>query len=159
MERSQSQGKRFFKMRDFACFCVEKNESEKSQSRHLLGLQAQRAALFFWENPLLPLCKMSALDRGRPSPLTGALDLANQNIPSPGHSDCFRDGHMAEHLPTRLSSRLQEVLGKGSSLSAGIAKIMGRRSGATMCPRKTLENKEINREESNLKGYREMDCF
>ena len=145
-------------MRDFACFCVEQNESEKSQSGHLLGLQAQRAALFFWENPL-PLCKMSTLDRGRPSPLTGALDLANQNIPSPGHSDCFRDGHMTEHLLTRLSSRLQEILEKGSSLSVGIAKTMGCRSGAAMCPRKTLKNKEVNREESNLKGYREMDYF
>lgn len=146
-------------MRNSACFCIEQNESEKSQSGHLLGLQAQRAALFFWENPLLPLCKMSTLDRGRPSPLTGALDLANQNIPSPRHSDCFSDGHMTKHLPTRLSSRLQEILEKGSSLSAGIAKIMGCRSGAAMGPRKTLEKKEVNREESNLKRHREMDCF
>lgn len=44
---------------------------------------AGTVALFFSEDPLLPLCKMSALDRGRPSHLAGDPGLADQNIPPP----------------------------------------------------------------------------
>lgn len=74
--------------------------------------------------------------------MAGDLRLANQNTPSPGRSDCFRDEHMSQYLPIRLSSRMLGILGKGSSFSAEMTKIMGHKSGVAMHPRKPLENEE-----------------
>ena len=82
--------------------------------------------------------------------------------PTPRPSDCFRDDHMTQYLPTRLSSRLLGSLGKGSSFfSAEIEKIMGRsKSGVAMCPRKPSANEEWNQQTGKQsQGGREVDGF